>query len=517
MLENINSPSVKNRFYHSLFIVCVLLAIGLSIRMVNLNKEYSGDESSLVEFTHMGFDKMIGELKGRDIYPPLTYILVHLWLLIHDSTAWMRMYFVLFGAGSCLLIYLIANEYLDRKLALLVLLFAVFSPLLISISQILRSYADSAFWLLLSTFFMIRIIKGKNTLMDWSVYTASLVLSLYTFYFSALFILSQFVYVVVFMRSDKKLVLKWFLSLVITGLVFAPWVPSALGQFHNASSISFDWSDKGFNVGFLRLGLYARNLVSMMGLDPSFMIFPGGVQVHFTKIVLAAVVTAVSGAFIFILYTSFGFLKNKFEDSGDSRLLWLPLWMAFLPLLFSWLFAGLLNTLPTAKYLAVPHSMFLILIAAFIGNLWSGKRRVSILFLLLVLLIFASRIPAAVSPEFEYRKSIIFLEENLTKYDCLICINSPPAGSVTNNAIVIDKKYINLNAQKSAYLPLPDQVWQDIRGRIKSCRSVWSYRVHGHFELFGLYAQIDDFLKTEGYKIKEKYRFRNIDIIKLEK
>ena len=500
-----------------MLIVCILLAIGLSVRMVNLGKEYSGDESSLVEMAHMGFDKMIGELKSREIYPPLTYTLVHLWSFINDSTAWLRMYFVLFGAGSCLLAYLIAKEYLGGKFALLVLLLAVFSPLLISVSQILRSYSDSAFWLLLSTYFMIRIIKGKDTLFDWSAYTAASALALYTFYFSALFIFSQFVYVVLFMGRDKKLIFKWILSLAAAGLVFAPWVPSALGQFRNASSIYYDWSDKGFNVGPLRLGLYVRNLASLAGLDPSFMVLPGGVQAHFSKAALASIVVASCGALIFFVYNSFSFLKNKFKNAGENRLLWLPFFLAFLPLFFSWLFAGFLNTLPTAKYFAVSHSMFLMLVAAFIGSLWSRNRWVSIISLSLILLVFASRIPAAVSPEFDYRKSIAFLNGNLAKNDRLICVNSPPDVSVSKNAVIIEGRFISLNTQRSAYMPLPDQAWADIRKKINPCRSVWLYRVQGHFELFGLYAQVDDFLKKEGYTAVEKHRFRNIDIVKFEK
>ena len=363
---------------------------------------------------------------------------------------------------------------------------------------------------------MLRIIKGRRGIFNWAGYIISLALSLYTFYFSALLIFSQFAYIVIFMRRDKKLVFKWFMSLVLAFLIFAPWLPSALTQFHNASSISFDWSDKGFNVGFLRFGLYARNLVSVAGLDPSFMVFPGGVQAHFSKTVLAAVAAAVSAAFALLFYAGFIFLKERSKDQVDSRVLWLPFWLVFLPLLLSWLAAGLFNMLPNARYLTVMHSMFLMLIAASIGYLWSRNRRVSILALVLVVLLFASRIPAAVSTEFEYRESVSFLKDNIAKDDRIICVIPPPDVSLAGNVVVIDEKYADLNAQKSAYLPLPGQVWQDIRKKIRSRHRVWFYRPQGHFELFGLYSQIDSFLKDEGYKAKKTYRFRNIDIIELE-
>ena len=104
---------------------------------------------------------------------------------ISTSTSWIRFYFVLFGVGVCVLIYLIAREYFNEKLANIALLIAAFSPLLIFASQYVRSYMDSAFWMLLSCLMMLRILKGKESIFNWAGYVISCVLSIYTFYFSA--------------------------------------------------------------------------------------------------------------------------------------------------------------------------------------------------------------------------------------------------------------------------------------------------------------------------------------------
>ena len=80
------------------------------------------------------------------------------------SGFWVRGYFVLFGIGVCWLVYLIAKEYLDERLGRISLLLSVFSPLMIFTSQYARSYIDSAFWMLLSVLFMLKIIKGTSVI-----------------------------------------------------------------------------------------------------------------------------------------------------------------------------------------------------------------------------------------------------------------------------------------------------------------------------------------------------------------
>ena len=171
----------KKHPYKTLLIVLLLLGVALGLRTLNIDREFSGDETATMSIASVKQHLIVAELKKQEINPPATYFLLSCWMKVSKSESWIRLYFVLFGMGGCLLIYLIAREYLNEKLAKIALLIAAFSPLLIFASQYVRSYMDSAFWMLLSCLMMLKILKGKESIFIWVGYIISCVLSLYTF------------------------------------------------------------------------------------------------------------------------------------------------------------------------------------------------------------------------------------------------------------------------------------------------------------------------------------------------
>lgn len=500
---------------YAIVILPALFFIALSLRMLNANKEFSGDETILLSISQHNFDQIIPILKQKEVYPPLTYILVHYWAHLNNSLLWIRMYFVLFGMGVCFVIYLIAKEYMDIKLARISFLFAVFSPLLIFISQYARSYGDSSLWMLLSTLFMLKIINGKNKFVNWLAYTMSIALSLYTFYFSSLLIFAQFIFATIFKWKDKKFMLKWYLAICAAGLIFLPWGPSALGQFKNASSIAYDWSDKGVNFGIFRLGLYTRNIFSVIGFDPYFMVFEGGISSHFSKIILVISVIASFSALFFFLYYCFKWLKSKFPE--NSALVWFFPFLAFIPLIISWLCAWLFNTLPIPKYLAAFHSFFLILLSIFVCALWEKKKITCILFIVFILGIFAARIPSAVSVEIEGEKATFFLKENLMQDDCLIMLDSGPRKEGLISRTVGLGKFLKLNEKGTAYEITSAEIWNELKQNLQHCRRIWFYKAYGNIEIFGGNRIVERWMKNEEYRVKEVNKFKNIDIIEYER
>ena len=517
MLEANRPLFKKQKFHSSLLILLILLVTASFLRTLNLNKEFNGDETILVERMKLDFNQMVTTIKQKDVYPPLTYILVYHWMKINRSIVWIRLYFVFFGVGVCLLIYLLGKEYLGLKSARIALLLATFSPLLIYASQYARSYIDSAFWMLLSSLFMLKIVKRKDRLVNWAGYIISAALSLYTFYFSALLILAQLIYVTIFKSKDKKFILKWYFAVLMTGLIFAPWLPSALRQFNNASSIVYDWSSKGFNLGPFRFGLYTRNIVALVGLDPYFMYFRQEISKYFSRPILIICVLLCFSGFIYFLYLSLQYLKIKFQQ--DKALIWFFFFITFIPLLVSWALAGFLNTLPNARYLVAFHAFFLISISILIYNLWEKSALKGIICIAFILTIFTFRIPGAISSEFDTKKAISFLESKLSANDCLICIRCPSekiASNITASIINI-KNYLKLNEKSSEYIVLfPDQ-WKRLKQKTSTFKTIWFYRVYGNVEVFGANRILDDWLKNEGYEIEAVKKFKNIDIIAYEK
>lgn len=504
----------KNSRNRYVWIVVALLAAGFLLRMLNLGKEFSGDESILIEISRHDAAQIVPQLTTTDIYPPLTYLAVHYLMKVAGSDAFIRLYFVLFGIGACWLVYLIAKEYCDEKLAVIALLLAAFSPLMIFTSQYVRSYIDSAFWMLLSVFFMLKILKGSSGIANWVGYALSMALSLYTFYFSALLFFAQCIFMTVFALKERKIPWRWYSAFFIAGLAFLPWAPTALRQFHNASSLVYDWASKGLCIGPFRVGLYVRNVLSLIGFDPYFMVFNNGVVNLFSKsLLLIAVILAMAG---FIFFMQYCFRSTKEALLGDEKLtLFLPC-LIFVPLVMTWILSGVLNMLPFAKYFVAFHALFLIMIAAAIRRLLVSNRVLGIAILIIIVAVFSARIPQAVASEFGTKDALMFLKSNMASGDCLVCARYCP-DSANFPAIVRTDTYFKLNDKGSAYIWVSPEGPDALKGAIAPFKKIWFYRVYGNAEIFGLNKLLDKAIREGGYEETKTARYNSIDVVKYEK
>lgn len=494
--------------------VMVLLTIALSFRGINIGRELSQDEMMLFKISGQDFNKVIPLLRNIDMHPPLTYLLIHFLMKLSDSATLIRLYFVVFGLGCCLLTYLLARELFNREVALLALLFSAFSPLLIFVSQYVRSYIDSAFWMLMSSLFMLRLIKGRYNLLNWIGYIISSTLSIYTFYFSFILAGAQFIFINVFIRNNRRLTLKWYAAFLVIAVAFLPWLPSMLHQFKGATSLSYDWSDKGFKFAGLRLGLYLRNIFSIAGFDPAFMTFRGGVSGNFTKPLLAVVSILSFAGVIWFLHRCLVLLKERF--SGHKEFVCFLPFFVFVPLLLSWIGAVLCGFLPNAKYFAAFHAMFLILIAFFIYAYWKKRRLISVSFALLIIAVFSIRIPLSVSAEIELEKASRFLSARLGSSDALVCVRVCPKPEVNRN-IIDAMDYLKFNEKMSEYEFSSSADKDKLAQGLTGYKNIWFCRAAGNIEVFGANQLLDNLLVTEGYAPNRIKEFKNIDIIKYEK
>ena len=504
----------KNLHTRYVWIVVALLGAGLFFRMLNITKDFSGDETILMEISRQGADNIVPQVMAKDVYPPLTYIFIHYLIALTGSEAWVRFYFVLFGIGVCLLVYSIAKEYLDEKLAVIALSLAVFSPLLIFTSQYVRSYIDSAFWMLLSVLCMLKILKGESGIMNWIGYVISVALSLYTFYFSALLFFAQIIFVTGLVFKEQRFPLKWYVAFLLVGLAFLPWTLTALEQFHNASGVVYGWTDKGFTIGPFRVGLYIRNIFALIGFDPYFLVFRDAVGRQFGKIVLMAAGLAGIGAFIFFSYRYFRCTKTAFPEM--KKLAWFLPCLVFLPLVMAWVSASVLNIPPGARYFAAFHALFLILMAVIIRDIFARKKAIGILALSIILLAFAVRIPEAVSSEFDTKGASLFLKSNLSNNDCLICGRICPEDK-DSFTVIKAESYFKLNDKGSEYVWVSPGALALLKSKLAPFKKIWFYRVYGNAEIFGLNGLLDKEFKESGYKETKRVRFKNIDVVKYEK
>lgn len=499
--------------YIILCMVVIAAAAGITLRAMDPHREFSGDETILLEISQLDAKDALRAVIEKEVYPPFTYLAAHYLMALGRSQVWVRVYFALFGIGSCIIVYMIAKELFDAAFAVIPFVLCLFSPLQIFASRYTRNYIDSAFWMLLSCLFMLRILKGKEGFLNWLGYVISMVMGLYTFYFSALLFMTQCLFVTLVWARDVRPLRRWYLAYFAAALAFLPWLPFAVHQLSNASGAYYNWANKGFNIWLLRPGLYVKSVLSLFGFDPYFMIYQGGIRTHFSKIALAAGTVFCAVVFAAFLCYYIWSLKRRYPNRAD--LVWFVPFMSLGPVILSWMAIFLLNLLPTGRYLVAFNALFLIAISAVVYRAWEKRPAIGIALLSFVLLIFAARAPHAVAVEFGNKAAIAFLKGNADSSEPIICTRSCPDVKGLNFIDITDR--FTLNRDKAAYILAQPGGLDNIEDIIRPFRRIWVYRVYGNAEIFGANRLLSQWLWKQGYSRTRAEKFRNIDVVAYEK
>lgn len=498
-------------------LVFCLFALGLSVRLLYLVKGFYGDEALTLASASAASGSVIPTLIKIDLYPPLTVVLLHLWMRISQSEIFIRSYFILFGLGVLAVLYRIADELSDgdKQLARIVLLLAAVSPMLVSLSQFARGYIDSAFWVLLSDYFLLLILKDKDSLAVWIGYALSALLSMYTFYFAAVIIFSQTAYVLIVRFRQAGLLKKWLVSQGGIALFFLPWLPSMLTQFAHTSKRVMHWERYGFKVAGFDLGIFVRNCASLCGFDHFFMVYPEGIVNHFSRPLLIAMASVSCLGLLLFVWLSVLWLRRAYTE--NSAVTWFLPALSIGSLLVTWVAAKFLGALPNARYLAALHGIFIVLIAFFVLTLIRKNRVIGVVFLSILIAAYAWRIPAAVAPEFEINKILGYLERNVQSGDCIVLLEPLP-GSEKMSAPVfnLENFLLQFNSTATRYDPLPEKEAQKARKLIAGCKRVWFIPSYGNTEIFGGNKIAYDFLKNCGRKEHSSVAFHNIKLVLME-
>ncbi|MFH1507532.1 MAG: glycosyltransferase family 39 protein [Candidatus Omnitrophota bacterium] len=501
---------------NNLFIILVLFLSAFSLRTFNLERGFFGDESITLSSVSKDLSKIIPSLVKNDMNPPLTSLLLSLWVKINSSEVFIRFYFILFGLGALLIIYLIAIESVGKKVALLALFLGAISPMLISLSQFIRNYIDSAFWMLLSTYFLLLIVKNKGNRLAWFGYFLATLLSIYTFYFSLILVFCQSLYVFIFMYKEKSTIKRWLLIQCCIFLAFIPWIKYLILQFSNSgSSIKLHWEKIGLKVAGINIGIYARNVASLFGMDHYFMVYPEGIKRHFSFLALLAISGLILAGLGFFLFFSLKWLKSEFKN--DRKMIWFLPFFSLVPLLISWLGARFMGVLPNARYLAAPHAISVILISYFFYAIIKRHRKFGLILLGSLILLFGLRIPASLTPIYEGNKALDFLRANLREGDGIVMVDRLPGRENLNiPSLNIEKNLYRRDPATSEYYALPEADTNKIKDQISGFNRLWFIRCYGNTEIFGGNRIVYDFLKSCGRTESSSKEFNNIKVILME-
>ncbi|MFH1392066.1 MAG: glycosyltransferase family 39 protein [bacterium] len=182
------------------------------------------DEAFSVLLSRMSFLEMTYRT-GLDVHPPFYYYLLKIWSFVFGQSIFaFRAMSVFFSVLALVFVYLLLRELKIRKyLNIFILLTLTLSPFQIQYAQEMRMYSLGAFLIIASAYFLIKLFK-KFSWLNFAIYSLLIIASLYTHYYLFFSVFAQAIIALIY--KNKKI----FLSYILAGLAFLPWLPVFISQ-----------------------------------------------------------------------------------------------------------------------------------------------------------------------------------------------------------------------------------------------------------------------------------------------
>src|SRR3989338_4485619 len=242
--------------------IFLILIIGLVLRLITLNQSFWLDEAAQVIESSRPFFQQFD--LTADFHPPLYHLFLHFWLKMGRSEIWVRLLSVILGFSCLWYVYKLAKLKFKEGPSLAAALLLAVSAYHVYYSQETRPYILFSLLSLVSTYYL---LKKK-----YAVFTAVLIASWYSSYFTPLLLFGQGL--AVFFQEKKELRL-FIRSALISLFFFLPWLPELKKQLAVGFSGSFEGWQEIVSFGLLRnLGLtFARFSLGRESLDNYYLYF----------------------------------------------------------------------------------------------------------------------------------------------------------------------------------------------------------------------------------------------------
>src|SRR5258706_15725581 len=98
--------------------IIFILLIAFILRIINLNQSLWLDEATQILLSQDSVKNIIFT-HGADFHPPLSYLLMHFWLMFGTSEIWLRMLSVIFGVLTVWIIYKFSTKIFGINIGIL--------------------------------------------------------------------------------------------------------------------------------------------------------------------------------------------------------------------------------------------------------------------------------------------------------------------------------------------------------------------------------------------------------------
>lgn len=265
-----------------------VLVVATALRLYQLNAGLWLDEIvTYVLYVRDPFGQIVVTYNSENQHF-LYSLLAHLSFVLFGESAWaLRLPAVLFGVGSLWALYLLGQEVSSRREAMLATVLLAVSYHHVWFSQNARGYSGLLFWTLLSSWLLVRGLRGAST-RTWIWYGVAAALGVYTHMTMLFVIMGQFVVYVAALyvrRHDVDawpnrwagLIVGFVLAGLLTFLLHALVVPQILGTIGGTEvSVVSEWKNPLWTVLELARGLRISFAGSIVGLG-ALVVFAIGV------------------------------------------------------------------------------------------------------------------------------------------------------------------------------------------------------------------------------------------------
>jgi mannosyltransferase len=220
------------------FLLIILLGTTLRFSFIQSEDLWLDEGFTLITAEQPTFSKVTESVFFFETAPPLYFYILNIWIkLLGNSTLATRSLSAIFGILSLPLIFLIARKISDEKTAILTTLLSSISMMLIWTSQEIRPYSFLVFLTLLSTLALTNLYQ-KNKPHYYLLYFLSLILLLYTSYFSVFVMFFHFMAIT--FTKKYKFLFKLFLTQLFAFLFLIPWLLKAIPRSNLSSGVVYE-------------------------------------------------------------------------------------------------------------------------------------------------------------------------------------------------------------------------------------------------------------------------------------
>lgn len=338
---------IQDLLKHYAFLL--LLVLALALRLPLLSSSFWLDEAAQALESARPLNQQLKIVE--DFQPPLLHIMTHFALRVDPTEWWLRTVGALVPALITIAFTCKLGELLwNKKIGLSSGLLLSTASFHIFYSQELRPYSLAACWAVVSYWLLARVIFANKNWSKSSIVAFSLLTSagLYSTYLYPFVVISQLIFITLF---EKKYLLQFCVGLIISGFLFAPWIPFFFEQLQVGQKLRLDLPGWETVVAIPQL----KSLPLTLG---KFLYGVIDISVNLPTVIFSLVIFATTG------YLGW---KRRKELLGDKKYLFVFTWLVA-PIITAWLVSFFIPILQPKRVLFGLPPFYLLLSVLTLGQ-----------------------------------------------------------------------------------------------------------------------------------------------------